>query len=187
MGVFFVLATIITYIIVVALSIPLATVLTTLLGFLFGYLYGGLLSIVGASLGATVLFWIVRWGFGYKYFDKIQESSFFKDAEFGISNNLYKYLFFIRLFPIIPFWLANILPSILGIKFKAFILTTIIGIAPGTFLISFIGYKLRILFETGTGIRNDSVYSFSFFLPFLLLSILVISPLIFKFLKNRSQ
>ena len=172
------------YIVVVALSIPVATILTTFLGFLFGYFYGALLSVIGASLGAAVLFGIFRWGFGYKYLESIQQSKFFKDAQYGIAKNLYKYLIFIRIFPIIPFWVANILPPLLGVRFKAFILTTIIGIAPGTFLISFIGHKLRLLYDNGSGLRNEEIYNFSFFLPFFLLSILVISPLLYKLIKN---
>jgi uncharacterized membrane protein YdjX (TVP38/TMEM64 family) len=183
-GVFAKLLTVILYVLVVAFSIPGASLLTTLLGFLFGVLVGGLLAVVGATLGVITLFWVLRWGFGKNSIGKLVESKFFQHAEYGISRNLYKYLLFIRLFPIIPFWVANLAPPVLGVSFKAFMLTTIIGITPGTFVISFIGSKLRMLFDSGTDWNSTVHYNSSFSLFFVFLSILVISPILYKVLKG---
>lgn len=49
---------------------------------------------------------------------------------------------FLRLVPAFPFWLVNIAPAFLGVKLKTYIIGTLFGIIPGTFVFAFLGVGL---------------------------------------------
>ena len=123
------------YISVVTFSIPGATVLSITGGFLFGLKLGLILNIVSATLGATFLFLAVRLGFK-NFFRRFETSS----ARFSIlveqlKVNEVNILLLLRLMPVVPFFIANILPAIAGVGLKNFLWTTFFGIIPGVFVL----------------------------------------------------
>ena len=98
----------------------------------------------------------------------------------GVKKNIWTYLFLIRLIPVIPFWLANIVPALLGVKLTVYVITTFFGIMPATILYSYIGSSIDSSFNGGT--PDLSVISHpEFFIPVSILIILFLFPLI----KNR--
>ena len=121
------------YAVTVALSIPGGVVLTIAGGFLFGWLVGGALSVVGATIGATAVFLVARSALRdvlvAKAGPKLQR---FTD---GFREDALSYMLFLRLVPVFPFWLVNLAPGLLGVSFGTYVLTTFIGIIPGTFFV----------------------------------------------------
>jgi uncharacterized membrane protein YdjX (TVP38/TMEM64 family) len=133
------------YAITVALSIPGGAVLTVGGGFLFGWFLGGVLAVVGATIGATAVFLVARSALRdlliTKAGPKLQ-----RFAE-GFREDAMSYLLFLRLIPVFPFWLVNLAPGLLGVSFWTYVLTTFVGIIPGTFAFALAGNGLDSVFD----------------------------------------
>jgi uncharacterized membrane protein YdjX (TVP38/TMEM64 family) len=142
---FWLLAFIVLYAGVVALSLPGGAVLTIAGGFLFGWLLGGTASLIAATLGASVVFLIARSALS----DVLAPRAAPWLARFrqGFHKNAFSYLLFLRLVPIFPFWLVNLAPGLLGVRFATYALTTFLGIIPGTFAFALAGNGLDSVIE----------------------------------------
>jgi uncharacterized membrane protein YdjX (TVP38/TMEM64 family) len=125
------------YVAVVALSLPGASVLTLAGGVLFGGIIGGSATFVGATLGAAIVFLIAKSAFG----EYLLRRAGVKLATFaeGFREDAFSYLLFLRLVPLFPFWLVNLVPALLGVRIRTYLAATMIGILPGTFAFAFIG------------------------------------------------
>ena len=128
------------YITVVALSIPGAAFLTLAGGFLFGWLVGGLVVILGATIGAALVFLIARSACGDALLRRggVQTGKLVE----GFRASAFNYLLFLRLVPLFPFWAVNLAPAIAGVKLSTFIAATAIGIIPGTMAFALAGASL---------------------------------------------
>ncbi len=171
------------YFISTSLSLPIGSFLTFMAGYTFGAYYAFFPVIIGATLGATVLFLIIRSGF-IKPVKSIQKkSSIFKKIKLGIEKDIWSYLFFIRFFPIFPFWFVNIAPAIIGVKLIPYFVTTIIGIIPGTISIIFIGSGVENI------VSEEEYFNWNIFehkqilLGLVVLSSISILPIILRQLK----
>jgi len=128
------------YAAVVALSMPGGAVLTLAGGFLFGWLLGGLASIVGATVGASIVFLVARSALGEVL--AARAGPWLSRFRQGFQDDAFSYLLFLRLVPIFPFWLVNLAPALLGVGFVPYVVTTFLGIIPGTFAYSLAGSGL---------------------------------------------
>jgi uncharacterized membrane protein YdjX (TVP38/TMEM64 family) len=124
----------------VALSLPGGAALTMAGGFLFGWLLGGTVSIVAATIGASILFLIARSALGDLL--AARAGPWLSRFRQGFQEDAFSYLLFLRLVPIFPFWLVNLAPGLLGVSFPTYVATTILGIIPGTFAFALAGYGL---------------------------------------------
>ena len=112
------------YALLVAFSLPGATVATLTGGFLFATFPGFLFNVTGATIGATAIFLAARWGFGEKLGARLEGSEgIVKKIKDGIDENQWSMLFLIRLVPAVPFFVANLLPALVGVQFRNFVLT----------------------------------------------------------------
>ncbi|HLN11129.1 MAG TPA: VTT domain-containing protein, partial [Xanthobacteraceae bacterium] len=128
------------YVVSVAMSIPGAVLLTVAGGALFGWLAGGLATIVGATLGAMIIFEIARTACGGTLVRRAGPRVG-KLAE-GFRENAFSYLLFLRLVPVFPFFLVNIAPALVGVGLGTFVAATVIGIIPATFAFAMFGAGL---------------------------------------------
>jgi uncharacterized membrane protein YdjX (TVP38/TMEM64 family) len=128
------------YIAAVALSVPGALFLTISGGVLFGWLLGGLAAVVGATVGATLIFLIAR-GALYDYVRRKAGPRVTRLAD-GFKADAFSYLLFLRLVPVFPFFLVNLAPALLGVRLRTFVLATALGIVPATFAYAFVGAGL---------------------------------------------
>jgi len=183
-GSFFLLIFVILYITCVSFSVPTASVFTVIAGYLYGPLVGGSLAYFSSLSGAVLLFTMVRVGLKNSLLESTKKHPAFSNVDFGLNNNPYRYMFFLRLLPVFPFWLVNLAPSILGIRFKVFFVTTALGILPGTFIIAILGDKIRVLvlskMESVIELRSDPV----FFFAMLGLSVIIIFPIFWRIKKR---
>jgi uncharacterized membrane protein YdjX (TVP38/TMEM64 family) len=128
------------YIVAVAMSIPGAALLTVSGGVLFGWLVGGIATVVGATIGAIIIFEIARTACGGTLARRVGPR-LGKLAE-GFRENAFSYLLFLRLVPLFPFFLVNIAPALVGVSLGTFAAATVIGIIPATFAFAMFGAGL---------------------------------------------
>lgn len=128
------------YIAATAFMVP-ASALTIGGGFLFGTFIGAPATIVGATIGACILFTAAKSSIGETL--KSIAGPFVGKMEKGFNENALSYLFTLRLIPLFPFAVVNIAPALLGAKFRDYLFTTAFGIIPGTVAYSLIGNGLR--------------------------------------------
>lgn len=124
-----------------AFMVP-ASFLTIAGGALFGLtfgipLFGALGTVIGATVGASILFVAAKTSIGEALRGIAGPFISKMEAEFNASP--LSYMFVLRLVPAVPFAVANIAPSLLGAKFRDYVLTTFFGIMPGTLAYSWIG------------------------------------------------
>jgi len=146
------LAYILVYTVIVACSIPGATVLTLGSGVIFDQPYATIYSVVGAATGACILFYVARTTFGEFVASRISSATISKLREYLQTERkqLIVTMLLLRLVPIFPFFLINIVPSLLGVDTTIFILTTYIGIIPGSWVYSECGVSLATILSDDT-------------------------------------
>jgi len=130
-------------------------------------------------VGATLLFLTARSGFGS--FLRQRAKGLYGQVASQMEDNAVSYLLFMRLIPLFPFFVANILPALFHIPLRTFLWTTIVGIIPSGFIYAWLGQSL------------DQIHSVSDLLsPSLLagltgLALLTLAPALLKALKSRKN
>jgi len=176
------------YAVMVAFSLPGGAFMTITGGFLFGWLGGGLIVVVGATIGATALFLIARTAVGG--FLEAKAGPFLLKMEDGFRENALSYLLAMRLIPIFPFWLVNLVPAFLGVSTATYVVATFFGIIPGTFVYALVGNGLGKLIEAGesTDTLLMTIFQPQFLAPLVGLAVLAVLPVIYKkYWKKRNQ
>jgi len=184
-GLVAVLAYMAVYAVAVAFSLPSGVVLTLVGGFLFGTLGGGIIAVAGATIGATVLFLAARTGLGEPLRARAGPAMRKIEAEFH--ENAWSYLLFLRLMPVSPFWIVNLALAFLGVRLKAFVITTLIGIIPGTLIYASLGNGLGVFFDQDSMPDINIILQPEILLPLVGLSVLTVIPVIYKRLKTRQE
>ncbi len=168
------------YVVSIAISLPIGSFLTFIGGYIFGAYYGFFSVIIGATVGALILFMIIKVGILRTIGSIHQKSDLINKIKFGIDKNIWSYLFFIRFFPIFPFWFVNIAPAILGVRLLPYTVTTFFGIMPGSLSIILIGSGVEDIVNK----KVDFTWSFSdqkfFFIGLLILSLISTLPIFLK-------
>ncbi|MCB1521952.1 MAG: TVP38/TMEM64 family protein [Hyphomicrobiaceae bacterium] len=150
-----VLAYIALYIAVVALSLPGGLVMTLSGGLLFGWLVGAAATVVGATIGATIIFLVAKTSFGEGIAAKA--GPWIGRLRAGFQENALSYLLFLRLVPLFPFFVVNLAPALLGVPLSTYVLGTVIGIIPGTTAFSVLGAGLGSAVEAQNAIYNACI------------------------------
>jgi len=172
---------VISYILIVAFSLPGSTVASITGGFLFGLFFGTFLNVLGASIGATALFITVRWGFGDLMKGRIGQIGGRKEKILlKLQKNELFVLLSLRLIPVVPFFVLNLLAASVGMKLRNFIFGTVIGILPAAVLFTWIGVGLGEVFDQDADPDLSIIWSPNIFIPFLTLGILSIFPIFFS-------
>jgi uncharacterized membrane protein YdjX (TVP38/TMEM64 family) len=167
------------YGLLVALSVPGGAILTIAGGFLFGTWLGALCAVIGATLGATGIFLAARAGLGGL---AQRGGRFVGKLEAGFRADAFNYLLVLRLVPIFPFWLVNLVPALVGVSLATFVLATFLGIIPGTFVYASLGNGLGSVVE-----EPDLMIVFkpSVLVPIVGLAILALIPVGYKWWRGK--
>jgi uncharacterized membrane protein YdjX (TVP38/TMEM64 family) len=163
----------------VALSVPGGAILTIIGGFLFGTWLGGLSAVVGATLGAACIFLAARAGLGGL---AQRAGPWFEKLQAGFAADAFSYLLVLRLIPVFPFWLVNLVPALVGIGLPTFLLATLIGIIPGTFIYAAIGNGLGKVVEAPD---PDILFHPSVLGPILALALFALLPVWYRRRQRR--
>lgn len=143
------------YALLVGISFPGAGFLSIFGGFMFGTVTGTLGIIVGATIGACIIYMAVKMALGASMADKM--GPYMAKFEKGLKENELSYLFILRLVPIFPFFVVNVVPALFNVKFRNYVVSTFFGIIPGSFVYSSIGDGASAIFEQGGDLQLTGV------------------------------
>jgi uncharacterized membrane protein YdjX (TVP38/TMEM64 family) len=172
------LAFMLVYAAVIALSVPGGAILTVAGGFLFGVGAGTCYVVIAATAGATVVFLIARTALGDSLRQKAGPAM--RRMEAGFRDNALNYLLFLRLIPLFPFWLVNLVPAFLGVPLRTYVVATCIGIIPGSLVYASVGNGLGAVFEAGGTPDLGIIFRPQIMLPIVGLAILALLPVAYK-------
>ncbi|MEZ5925299.1 MAG: TVP38/TMEM64 family protein [Hyphomicrobiaceae bacterium] len=134
------------YIVVVALSLPGGAVATLAGGLLFGWLVGGTVAVVAATIGAMIVFLIVKTSIGRLLAE--HAGPWLARLKAGFDRNALSYMLFLRLVPAFPFVVVNVAPALLGVSFRVYLIGTLVGILPATYAFAYFGAGLGSAIES---------------------------------------
>lgn len=174
------------YAAIVAFSLPGATIATLTGGFLFATFPGALYNITGATIGAMGIFLAARWGLGERLSARMNASEgLVRRIKAGIDENQWEMLFLIRLIPVVPFFVANLVPAFVGVPLWRFAVTTFLGIIPGAVVYTSVGAGLGEVFARGETPDLGIIFDPAVLLPILGLAALATLPIVFKAVRGR--
>ena len=171
------------YIVAVAMSLPGGTVLSLIGGFLFGAVLSTGLVVVSATLGATILFVIAKSALGDAL--RVRAGPWMDRLAKGFQENELSYLLVLRLVPLFPFFVVNLVPAFLGVRLRDYVLATFIGIIPGTFVYNLAGAGLGSILDSGEDFTVASILTLEIKLALFGLAVLALLPVVYKQLKAR--
>ena len=164
------------YIVQTALSLPGAAILSLAAGAIFGSVMGTVYANIAATIGATLAFLVTR----YLLRDVILNK--FGGKLEGMNRELeargFNYLLFLRLVPLVPFFLINLAAGLTRLPLRTFFLGTMLGIIPGGFVFVNAGASLATI-DSLSGIATPRVLG-----SFALLGLFALIPVLYSKFKN---
>ena len=151
------------YVVVTALSLPGAAILTLAAGALFGLVEGLLVASFASTIGATLAFLVSRYLLRDTIKQRFPERLAAIDA--GVEKEGGFYLFTLRLVPVFPFFLINLLMGVTSIKSWTYYWVSQLGMLAGTFVFVNAGTQLAKIDSL------SGILSFNLILSFALLGI----------------
>ena len=106
--------------------------------------------------------------------------------EDGFRDNALSYLLVLRLVPLFPFWLVNLVPALLGVRLRIYVLGTFVGIIPGTFVYCLAGQGLGSVFESGETLTLSGILTPTMIAALAGLAGLALLPVAYKRLRGRN-
>ncbi len=164
------------YVLASALSLPGASILTLAGGAMFGLGVGLLLVSFASSVGALAAFWVSR----TLLRDVVQQrfGKLLNTINAGLAKDGVLYLLTLRLVPVFPFWLVNLLLGLTQIGARRFYFVSQIGMLPGTAVFVNAGTQLAAIESTADILSPGLLGS---------LFLLGVFPMIAKFIVNAMQ
>lgn len=170
------------YVLFAVACIPVVAFMGVLAGVLFGP-YGGpglaytgsLLAAITAFLGARFAFreTALRWG-----------GAMARRLGAAMQRDGFMVILFLRFLPIVPFWVVNVVPGILGVQFRPYIVATLIGIVPGAVIYPNVGHGLALLMAAGEDVGTVTMSEPRLVVPLAALAILVMSPVLYRMVRR---
>ena len=174
------------YTLLVAFSLPGATAATLTGGFLFGLFPGVLYNVTAATAGAVCVFLAARAGFGAELSARIAAGGgAAARLQAGLRENALSVLVLMRLVPVVPFFLANLIAAAMGVTLSRFALTTFFGIIPGGLVYTWVGAGLGEVFEQGETPDLGIIFKPAVLAPILALAALAAVPILLRHWRKK--
>ena len=164
------------YVAVTALSLPCASFLTIFGGLIFGALTAAAATLLGATAGATVIFLVAKSALGGWLVRRAGPR--IEKVAAGFRADAFNYLLFLRLVPFFPFWLVNLVPALVGVRLRTFVIATALGMIPGTLAYAFFGAGL----DSAIKAQNATLKLFA---GLIALGLLALVPVVVKHRRAR--
>ena len=171
------------YLLVVTLSLPFASLFTILGSALFGW-KALFIILFAASFGASFVFLAARTILSDWLYSRTAKHRLIIRTDF--KNNAFLILLGLRLFPIAPFWIVNILPAFTTISLTSFFIATFIGIMPGTILYVWFGQTIEFLLSQGEWPDMNSIVNSLIWMPLFGLGLLILATGIYRSLQAKN-
>jgi len=169
----------------VAFSLPGGLVLTVSGGFLFGLVYSSALVVVAATIGAVAIFLAAKTSLGVPLRERA--GPWLSKLEGGFNENAFSYMLVLRLVPLFPFFVVNIVPAFLGVRLSTYAITTLVGIIPGTVVFAAFGAGLDTVIQAGGDIDASTVLSPEIMTALIGLAVMSLIPVIYKAWRKRKE
>ena len=105
----------------------------------------------------------------------------------GIDENQWSMLFAMRLVPVVPFFVANLVPAVVGVPLWRYVVSTFLGIIPGSVVYTSVGAGLGEVFARGEQPNLGIIFEPHILLPLLGLSALSLLPVLVKALRRGGR
>ncbi len=175
------------YAVATAISFPGAVVLTLAGGYLFGTWTGGAATVIGATIGAIMVFYVVQTSLGAALRAKAEaDGGTLKKVIDGVGQGAFGYILTLRLIPLAPFWLVNVAAALAHAPLRAYALATFIGIMPATFIYSGVGAGIGALVERGETPDLGVIFEPRVLLPLVALGLLSLGTTLYQRRKSKS-
>lgn len=163
------------YVAVAALSIPAAVIITLIGGAVFGVLWGTLLVSFASSIGATLAFLVSR----LLLRDWVQQKfgKYLEPINRGIEKDGVFYLFSLRMVPLFPFYIINLLMGLTTIRVWSFYWVSQVGMLLGTAVYVNAGSELAQITSLSGLVSAPVLLSFSLLGLFPLLARLIVNAI----------
>ena len=134
-----------------------------------------------------MIFLAAKHGFGARFAEKLAERGGpATRLQAALHDNEWSALMIMRLAPVVPFFLANLIPAFVGVRTSRFIITTFFGIIPGGLVITSIGAGLDTVFATGEMPDMSILFAPHILLLILGLAALSALPIVLKFRRKKA-
>lgn len=174
------------YALATAVSLPGAAILTLAGGYLFGTWSGGAATVIGATVGAILVFYAVRTSLGEALRARAEASGgTLKKVIDGVGQGAFGYILTLRLIPLAPFWLVNVAAALAHAPVRAYALATFLGIMPATFIYSGIGSGIGALVARGETPDLGVIFEPRILLPLVALGLLSLATTLYR--RRRKQ
>ncbi|MGB0464747.1 MAG: TVP38/TMEM64 family protein [Candidatus Puniceispirillaceae bacterium] len=170
------------YFLAVAMSLPIASLLTLSGGAIFGW-WAALIIIMAATAGAGLVFLAAK--SLLRDWLKQKTGAFMQKLETGFRKNGFSYLLALRLIPAAPFWVVNIIPALVGMRFSTFMLATFVGIAPGTLVYVGVAQGFDLILAQGKVPDLSLLKEPKIILPLVALGVMSLLPVALDHLKKK--
>ena len=155
-------------------------------GFIFGKWIGTIVVVFGLTIGATFLY--IFGNYFLKDFIRKKFLNKYQGLETKFKKSEFTYLLFYRMVGGIPWQLQCLLPTLFDVKLKNYFFSTLIGVAPGVFLISSIGSGLEKIIDQNSEVPGISkiIFSPDIYIPLLAFFSLILVTIFLRkiFYKN---
>ncbi len=111
------------------------SILTLCGGAIFGVVWGSVYNILASNLGATLAFLMARY-FGRDFVAKLMKGRI-ESFDEKVANNGFRFIFTLRLIPLVPFVGLNFGSGLSRIKYRDYLLGSVIVMLPGTFIYTY--------------------------------------------------
>ena len=174
------------YAVAIAFSVPGGAMMTIIGAFLFGWQLAAVYVVFAATIGATALFLIARSAVGNRLHERA--GPWMQKMEAGFQENALWYLLMLRLIPLFPFFVVNLVPAFLGVTLRTYVIGTFFGIIPGTIVFALAGSGLAsVLANEDAEFDLSSVLTPEVVAALVGLALLALIPVVYKKVQARKS
>ena len=158
-------------------SLPGLLIFVVFSGYCFGIYLGYFVSILSITLGSFCFFLLSKF-FLSKLFFKFY-NKYTKKINSYIKNSSLEYLIIFRMIPGPPLMIQNVIMSILNIKSRVFIISTLIGFTPIIIFSVLLGNKIKNI-NSFSNMNIKELFTLDFFALILLIILFLLFKIFFK-------
>lgn len=170
----------------VVVTLPIGTLFCIAGGYFFGLWLGAAAALLGASLGATLTFLMVRYGGGRKLRNRVHEGKL-EDLLVMLERDATWYLILLRIIPIAPFFVINAAAGLTRIGYLHFAVATAVGLIPTTLIYASIGRGLGSIMQAQEHVGPGLLLRPEVGLPLVVLALIIILSYVVRrrLIRNR--
>ncbi|MBL8836326.1 MAG: TVP38/TMEM64 family protein [Alphaproteobacteria bacterium] len=168
----------------VAFSLPVIGAFTAIAGFLFGLLPGAAYSVIAATVGAAALHAATYTTIG-AWITRRADSSHMLGAAIermraGFQRDAFSYILFLRVVPVFPGFVTNLVPAMMGVPLGTYVLASFIGFVPVFLVLSSIGSGIGAIIARGATPDLSMMFEAPILLPLAGLGVLALVPIAYR-------